>query len=311
MPAYNEENYIEKCFDSVLYQSYDNFEIIVVNDGSDDNTQNIIDRYAKKDSRIKSFKKKNGGLSSARNHGIKEVTGDFILFLDCDDYIEKDLLKEINDNISDSTDILRFQIRIVKENMVEDINEEGFQNLKGYEAFEKIVKYRFVENATAYAYNTKFWQKNNFKFSLNKYHEDFGLLPLIILKADKVTSIDYIGYNYLQRENSIMSTTNYEKTKKKAFDLLDHFDYLKRELEKINLEQKKIESCYSYIANSLIIKGKELQKSDLIIYTEELRKRKVFDLIKSDSLKRKIKKIVIKLNYRLYLKYLLRKVENG
>ena len=95
IPVYNVEAYISKCLDSIKNQSYDNYEVIIVNDGTKDNSVNVIDKYLS-DNRFKLYNKENGGLSSARNYGIKYVTGDYILFIDSDDYIERDLLNNFN-----------------------------------------------------------------------------------------------------------------------------------------------------------------------------------------------------------------------
>lgn len=97
IPVYNVEEYIDKCLNSVLNQTYKDFEVIIVNDGSPDNSIQIIDRYVKMDDRFKVYSKENGGLSAARNFGVKKVSGDYLIFLDSDDYIEKDLLLKISE----------------------------------------------------------------------------------------------------------------------------------------------------------------------------------------------------------------------
>ena len=90
VPIYNMEQYLERCVDSILSQTYKNFEVILVNDGSTDNSGNICDDYAKKDQRIKVIHKKNGGISSARNAGIKLSKGQWLLFIDRDDCVKPD-----------------------------------------------------------------------------------------------------------------------------------------------------------------------------------------------------------------------------
>ena len=99
IPVYNVEKYLDKCIMSVINQSYKNLEIIIVDDGSTDNSRVLCDKYAKIDNRIKVFHKKNGGLSDARNFGLKHATGEFIAFLDSDDWVDKDLYKILYDNI--------------------------------------------------------------------------------------------------------------------------------------------------------------------------------------------------------------------
>ena len=92
IPVYKVEKYLEKCIDSVINQSYSNLEIILVDDGSPDNCGKICDKYAKKDNRIRVIHKTNGGLSDARNNGIKIATGNYIAFIDSDDYVTEDYI---------------------------------------------------------------------------------------------------------------------------------------------------------------------------------------------------------------------------
>ena len=93
VPVYNVEKYLEKCLNSILEQTYKNFEVILVDDGSSDCCFNICEQYAKKDTRIKAFHKKNGGLADARNYGIKRAIGNYITFIDSDDFVKKEYLE--------------------------------------------------------------------------------------------------------------------------------------------------------------------------------------------------------------------------
>ena len=103
IPIYNIEKYISECIDSVLNQSYKNIEILLVNDGSEDNSQSICEFYSKKDNRVRLINKKNGGLSSARNKGIEVARGNYIIFLDGDDYWDdENALEKINNNLEES-----------------------------------------------------------------------------------------------------------------------------------------------------------------------------------------------------------------
>ena len=95
IPIYNVENYLKKCIESVINQTYKNLEIILVNDGSNDNSKNIIDEYSTIDNRIKVINKENGGLSDARNAGIEIAKGDYITFLDSDDWIELNMYEKL------------------------------------------------------------------------------------------------------------------------------------------------------------------------------------------------------------------------
>ena len=212
IPVYNVEKYLRKCLNSVFSQNYKNYEVIVVNDGTKDNSMDIVKDYP-----VKVINQKNQGLSVARNNGVKKATGEYILFLDSDDYIEKGLLEAIDKSLDNKPDIVRFQIgEVFEDGKKIEYNEKPFTDKNGQEAFKLITKYHFVENAWCYAIRREYYLKNKFKFKENTFHEDFGLLPLVIIKAKKVNSIDYIGYNYLQRQGSIMNNNEYAKTIKKV-----------------------------------------------------------------------------------------------
>lgn len=306
IPVYNTSSFLPKCFDSILSQSFKDYEVIIVNDGSTDNSQKIIDKYVKRyKDKFKSFITKNNGLSEARNFGVKESTGDYLLFVDSDDYIEKNLLKKLDSILKDDLDLIRFQLKTVNNNykVIDRFHEEEFKNLTGPESFLKIINYMFVEPAWCYAYNRKFYLKNKFKFKKNMYHEDFGLIPYIIMKANSVTSIDYIGYNYVQRDNSIMSTTDYSKNKKKVYDTLEHYKYLYDKVSKLkDVDEQYKKIFYSFISNSVILKGKDLNSEDLKEFDKELDALEIKDKLLEDTLARKLKKLLLKINLKLYLK---------
>ncbi|MBP3766208.1 MAG: glycosyltransferase [Bacilli bacterium] len=296
VPIYNVEGYLKKCLDSILNQTFVDYEIILVNDGSTDQSLSIIKEYMSKYPDIKLINQENKGLSEARNSGLKEARGNYVLFVDSDDFIDKDLLLNLNDSIINNPDLVRFQLRVVSDKTI-DINEEAFDSLNGHDAFKKIIKYRFVENAWAYLYSRKYLIDNGFLFKPNMYHEDYGLIPLAIIKASKVNSISYIGYNYVQRSNSIMSDSNYMKTRKKAFDVLSQY---------LDIVDKDSDPYYrSFLANSVILKLKDLNKEDYKKYLSEIKKHNVFDNILSDTLVRKIKKMLLKISPKLYLKVVM------
>lgn len=294
VPVYNVEKYIEKCIDSIEKQTFKDYEVIVVNDGTKDNSIELI-----KDRKVKIINQKNKGLSAARNTGVKHAKGEYLIFLDSDDYWEEDLLKEINNSLEDDPDVVRFQIQEVDEenNIIKKYSEESFTSLNGEDAFEAITKYHFVENAWCYAIKKKYYLKEKFAFKEGTIHEDFGLIPLIIIKAKKVNSISYIGYNYLQRAGSIMSSNNYDKIQKKVKDFYTHYKYLMSEINKTNLNK---EIFKSFVSNSMLLKICELDKKDYKYYLKILRKERVFDNLQTDTIQRKIKKIVVMISPRFY-----------
>lgn len=289
IPVYNVEEYIKDCLESVKNQTFKDYEVIVVNDGTKDKSMDIVKNYD-----VKVINQENQGLSGARNTGAKEAKGEYLIFLDSDDWIDKNLLEDVSKVLDDDPDVVRFQIRETFENKDNiDYKEEPFDTCSGVEAFKKICSYHFVENAWSYCIKRSYYEKNKFQFAKGMIHEDFGLIPLVIIKADKVKSIDTVGYNYRQRENSIMSNTNYDKIKKRVNDFLKHYTYLMTEINKTNLDGTYFKS---FIANSLILKITELKKEDYKEYKKILKEEKVYDYILSDTLKRKIKKILLKIS---------------
>ena len=304
IPVYNVEKYLDKCLDSISKQTYKNFEVIIVNDGSPDNSQKIIDKYLKKDKRFKGYIKDNGGLSDARNYGIKYVTGDYILFIDSDDFIEKELLSNINNVITTKKyDLVRFSLSTTKENG-EKIktyhHEDKINKLQENEKICELLKEEFVEPAWLYAYNATFFKKNKFKYPKGRIHEDFGLYLLILSKAKTIFFLDYPGYNYVQRENSIMSNNQYEKIKKRVNDFLYHHLNNQKNLGN-NVKDKLL---LSYSASCTISKGRELNDEDLDEYLYKLKKNKIIDDIYGNTIKRKLKKIYLKINLKKYIKSL-------
>lgn len=295
IPVYNVEDYIKECLDSIKHQTYKDYEVIVVNDGTKDKSMKIVKKYP-----VTVINQENQGLSAARNTGVRQATGEYLLFLDSDDYLEKDTLKKINQALENDPDVVRFQIKEVYENKEEKkYVEEPFRNKTGQEAFKLITKYHFVENAWCYAIKRKYYQKENFEFKKGMIHEDFGLIPLIIMKAKIVNSISYIGYNYRQRTGSIMNSKNYEKTKKQVNDFYHHYQFLKEEIEKTDLDKTYFNS---FISNSLILKITELKGKDYKNMKKKLKEEKVYDNLLTDTVSRKIKKVLMYISPRLYYK---------
>ena len=307
VPVYNVEEYLANCLDSLLNQSYEDYEVIVVNDGTKDNSQDIIDEYVKKDNRIKGFKKKNGGLSDARNYGVGKAKGDYLLFVDSDDSINSKLLEELNKEIEKNhPEMIRFQIVKVGQDKEED-KCALFENKTGGEAFRLIANNDYFVTAWSCAYEKEFWLKNKFQYTLGVYHEDYGLTPYVYIKAKKVSSIDYAGYNYYVRENSIMNDKAEEKEKKKNSDVLKLFDLNMDIIEKDNSVDLDDKAYFrSYMANGLITKWKAQKGKLFTEYAKEIKKRGLYMYLLDDTFGRKIKKLVFRISPLLYVRYICR-----
>lgn len=302
VPVYNVEEYLAKCLDSILNQTYRDFEVIVVNDGTPDNSQAIIDKYAKNDKRIKSYIKKNGGLSDARNFGVKKANGEYLLFVDSDDTINKELLEKINEVIDKDVDVIRYQINKIDDKSYVDASNT-FTNVTGEEAFIKLIDNSWFVTACSSAYRMEYWKKNNYKYALGRLHEDFGLTPYVYINAKKVTAIDYVGYNYYFRNNSIMNDNNREKILKKNEDCLYHFDKLRELIDNNKKVSAKGRKYYnSFIAYTLINRTNIIQDKDILKdYLLELKKRDIGKYLIDDSIFRKMKKILFNISPKLFI----------
>ena len=306
VPVYNTQKYLSKCLDSILIQKMQDFEIIVVNDGSTDNSKDIINEYINKYPEIiKYFEKQNGGLSDARNFGVKKATGKYLCFIDSDDYIEKDLFQKAEKFLDENIDLIKFKcIRINEDNeIIEKVDGPNFDKIKGDQAFNILYdKDVLLEPAWLYLYNREYFVNNKFEFPVNKYHEDWAIVPYIILMANTVVSIDYYGYYYVQSNNSITRNNNNEKTYKRAIDMLYNYDNLCLKIDNSNLQKNTVENYRIYATNCLILKLDELPKEYHKEYIKQLKIRKVFRNIKVRNLKQLIKRIVLIFNVKLYLK---------
>lgn len=303
VPVYNTEKFLKKCLDSLVNQTYKDFEIIVVNDGSTDKSSNIISKYQKKYKNVIVIDKENEGLSMARNRGVQKSSGKYIIFVDSDDYVSNKLLEEVDKKIDDS-DILRFQIATEDEEYtkINEYHEEGFESMCGYDAFKYLSSYHFVEPAWCYVIRKNYYIGNKFSFKKDVYHEDFGLIPYVIYKSRKVKSIDFIGYYYIQRNGSIMNNNDYKKTVKKAFDMLEQYKTMRLFAKNINRKNNLDDYFLSYISNSVIVKARELKKDEKKVYINELKKLNVFDGVIVNTRIRRFKKYLMKHNLNLYLK---------
>lgn len=207
VPIYNVEQYLRRCIDSIINQTYKNLEIILVDDGSPDNCGQICDDYAKKDTRIKVIHKKNGGLSDARNVGLEVCTGDYISFVDSDDWIELNtyeiMMKSMNEY---NADMVVSNINYVYKDKVESkYSEDKIRCFNKEEAMKELIKDGLVQ---AVVWN-KLYKRvviDNLRFKVGKLNEDEFFTYKICAKAERIVYIPEALYQYRQREDSIMGT---------------------------------------------------------------------------------------------------------
>lgn len=308
IPVYNTGKHIEKCLNSIKNQTRKiDLEVIIINDGSTDNSENIVKQYIEKHKEflnIKYYSKENEGVAKTRNFGIEKATSDYIMFLDSDDYIEPEALETLEKYIEQDIDLIKFKLQRVdeKDNVVEKVDGPVFDKITGQEAFDELYgEDVLLDSPCVYVIKKKLFTENNFKFQ-GRYHEDFGLIPFIILTAKTVISIPEYLYKYVQAPDSITRTEDYEKTTKKMEDVLFHYDNMLKMVEKLNLEETTEENVKIYYTNAIILKLRELKKETQNYYIKEIQKRKMYKNIKPRNLKQLIKRLLLKWNVKLYLK---------
>ncbi|MEI3337525.1 MAG: glycosyltransferase family 2 protein [Clostridium sp.] len=240
IPVYNVENYIEKCIYSVINQSYKNLEIILVDDGSTDKSGVLCDKYEKIDKRIKVIHKENGGLSSARNMGLDCANGEYIMFLDSDDFVETTILQELYSLCyKNNVEISICNYKYIN-NDKEEANDKEENAEYIYDNIEKFHKMFFEGKFFWMAWGKLYKRRvfNNFRFKENQIYEDFYLIPRIILNTSKVAYTTKSLYYYTIREESIMGKSKYKINKDLIYIINENVDYFKKQC-KIN-EQKKV-----------------------------------------------------------------------
>lgn len=238
VPVYNVGEYLNKCVESILCQTYQNFELILVDDGSTDNSPQICDFYEKKDSRIKVIHKSNGGLSSARNEGIKSSIGDYIIFIDSDDYWSNDsFLRCVNENIDEDEkkSIVAWSFeKVTTDNYI----YKDVASIRQYRLdndYKELIKTgKIFASAWFIAISRCLFNNNSLFFEENVKSEDVEWFARLLNIVESINYIDGKYYAYRQRENSISNITN----KKTIDDLKSHINKIK------NMQPSKIINVY-------------------------------------------------------------------
>lgn len=302
IPVYNVEKYLNRCLESVIKQDYTNIEIILVNDGSKDSSGNICDEYAKKDDRIKIIHKNNGGLSEARNFGIKKATGSYITFIDSDDCVENDYISYLyNLIIKNDAQISVCAYKAKYDNGTVLTQENGKEFvLNSHDAIEKTLYHEDFNSSTwAKMYKTSFFE--DIEFPVGKLFEDVATTYKLFFKADKIAVGLKSKYNYMIRENSILTSEFSEKKlylvdtyKIMGEEILKKYDDLKDAVIRANV-YANISTLRQMIYCKPRLKNKEKEISNYVKenYKVVLKNKRV---AKRD----KIACILIKINNKLF-----------
>ena len=304
IPVYNVENYIDKCLNSLVNQTLDDIEIIVVNDGSPDNSQKIIDKYVKKyPKKVKSFIKKNGGQGSARNYGLKYATGEYIAYVDSDDWVELDMFEKMYDKAKESNsdivicgnNVISMDDKILKSESSIIYNDIDLEIMLGKMAvWNKIYKKSILKNI---------------KFREKVWYEDIDFTVKLLLNSKNISFVDEPLYNYLLRPGSTMNNSNVSRN----LELIEAFDEILNYFKSNNIyeqNQDKLEFIAIYhmyiVAITRVINAKAKSKNKKLIINKFIDyiniNFKNFKKNKYINNLDKNKKLIYKLiNLRLYL----------
>lgn len=252
IPVYNVEKYIDRCMETVLNQTYRKMEIILVDDGSPDRCGKICDEYAEKDHRVRVLHKENGGLSSARNAGLKLAKGEYVLFVDSDDWIELDMVEQLYDLLKKNPNVQIAQCAVDIAHNSTDLLKQPKVNVTIKEKSELLGEFYRVHR---WKYNTAVWNKlirasvlKNFEFVLT-LNEDVEASLEFIMRTDKWIETNQILYHYFLNDNGIT---------RRKFSSAD-LDYL-------NVWDR-------------VVKITEMQYPEYLIYAQKLRIRAEYTLL--------------------------------
>lgn len=305
VPVYNVRNYIEKCLESLVNQTLKNIEIIVVNDGSPDDSQVIIDQYTQKyPNLIKSYIKENGGLSDARNYGMKKATGDYIAFVDSDDYVDNTMYQKLYDKaISGNFDLVVCDLNYVYPDSIRPCSSNIKADIVSKEDIKSI-----MTNIYPSAWN-KLYKRNlldNISFKKGVWWEDVEFIYRLLPSVNSIGVVKENLYQYVQRDGAITGTFN-----DKIYHYIDNWNGVIDFYKKNNLfDEYKQELEYSYVRYlyatmiKSLLKWKNKEKYDIGVDWAIQNVNEQFPNYKKNKY---IKKLTVK---NLYLKCFNKKLAN-
>lgn len=303
VPVYKVEKYLHKCVDSILNQTFKDFELILVDDGSPDKCGEICDEYARVDDRVRVIHKENGGLSDARNAGIDVAEGEYIGFVDSDDYIDADMYEVLYDVLlKNDADISVCGVYECFSNRIEKNNMDGKIHVFNNKDAVKEVLYGKV--LTAFAVN-KLYKSTIFedeRFPVGKTYEDSFLIPTLFSKAAKIALVSEPKYYYIRREDSI-SMKNFSN---KFFDVVEAAEKNLRLVQESFPEIEK-QAMFRYLWAHFFVFDKMLLEDnykDINGYKNivSILKKNTKEILRNDCFEksRKISILVINVSVKLY-----------
>ncbi len=236
VPVYNVENYLTECLDSLVNQTYPNIEIICIDDGSTDNSPKILNQYKQSHSNIKTITTENQGQASARNLGLKEASGDFIMFVDSDDWIAVEAIETVFskgffDNIK--VDAVCFGLQQVKNGIKSPQREYSFE---GVQPIDETLALKISPEPFAKLYRSSFLRQNKITFPEGLWYEDMTFYWHCISCVDEIGLMKEVYYNYRKRDDSTMGNSE-----KKTLGMTIHHLYNLEAIYKIWSDNKYLD----------------------------------------------------------------------
>lgn len=229
VPIYNVEAYLDHCLATIEKQTFRDFEVLLINDGTPDNSMAIAARYAQRDGRFKIFNKENGGLSDARNYGLERAQGEYIVFVDSDDYLHEDYLQELYRQCTEHEADMAY-CRFLHTYLKSGIKMLSMNPRKSVIERDKAMKMLIRDNLMhSYAWNKMYkrslFMDNDIRYPI-MYFEDVATTARLLFHANKIAVSDRYLYYYVRRAGSIMSTMNAKKINDLLLSILIYRDYI-------------------------------------------------------------------------------------
>ncbi len=303
IPTYNSAKTIGKAIDSIINQKKElDREIVIIDDGSTDETEAVIEKYKcrnlkeLKGTKIKYYKKQNEGVASARNYGVQKAEGEYIIFVDSDDYVSNNLILDIEPSIKNNIELIKWNPIIIS-NQGKEINKLeaiDFELTNGEDGFNKLYGTDpLIDGLWNYAIKKSIM----LKFPEGTYHEDFATMPLVIIGAKSMISLNKYEYYYVQTPKSIMRGNDENKQRKKLEDIVKHYDSLIKKSNEMNISKYTKENLAIFVTNSLLVIMPELDGENKKYFKMELKKRKIARNIKLRNFKQILKRILLTIKY--------------
>lgn len=244
IPVYNVERYLRACLDSLVNQTLKDIEIIVVNDGSPDNSQSIIEEYEQKYDCVKGYVKKNGGLADARNFGVKKAAGKYIGFVDSDDTVEWTMYeKMVKKAEEEQADLVVCDLEYVwEDHSKEPMKMAGISEVEG----KTLKSCLFASPLFAWnkLYRRDFFENSGLQYSVGKWYEDIPVTVPLFALAERISYVPEVMVHYLQRSTSIMGS-GYDKRMVHIFDQMEFIYSYFEEHGLLNQYREEIEYLFT------------------------------------------------------------------